>query len=68
MSTEERLKVLRAAKTNTWIAFSADESRVVAQADTYAEVVDLARAEGEEEPLVEKIPETWLPRVFSPCL
>jgi hypothetical protein len=68
MSTEERLKVLRAAKPNTWIAFSADESRVVAQADTYAEVVDLARAEGEEEPLVEKIPETWLPRVFSPCL
>jgi len=68
MSTEERLKVLRAAKPNSWIAFSADESRVVAQADSYIEVVNLAKSEGESEPLIEKIPENWLPRVFSPCL
>ena len=68
MSTEERLRILREAKPNSWIAFSADDSRVVAQADSYAEVVDLANREGEGEPLIEKIPENWLPRVFSPCL
>jgi hypothetical protein len=68
MTAEERVRVLREAKPDSWIAFSADESRVVAQADSYDEVVDLAKAKGESEPLVEKIPENWLPRVFSPCL
>jgi len=68
MSLEERLKVLKEAKPNSWIAFSADESKVVAQADTYAEVVALAQELGESEPVVEKIPENWLPRVFSHCL
>jgi hypothetical protein len=68
MSTEERLKILRAAKPNSWIAFSADESRVVASADTYEDVVKVAASEGETEPVVEKVPENWLPRVFSPCL
>ena len=68
MTAEERVRILREAKPNSWVAFSGDESRVVAHADTYAEVVDLAKAQGEPEPLEEKIPENWLPRVFSPCL
>ena len=68
MSAEERVRILRDAKPNSWIAFSADESRVVAYADTYAAVVDLAKPQGEPEPLVEKIPENWLPRAFFPCL
>jgi hypothetical protein len=66
MSAEERLKILREAKPDTWIAFSADESMVLASADSYSEVVELAEAKGEENPVIVKTPEDWFPRVYLP--
>jgi len=59
MSDEERLRILREAKPNSWVAFSGDESRIVASADTYSQVVEAAQNAGEDEPIVIKIPESW---------
>jgi predicted RNase H-like HicB family nuclease len=66
MSTEERVKILREAGPDTWIAFSADESRVVATGDSYAEAVKMANEKGELAPVLTKTPENWNARVFSP--
>ena len=64
MSTQERLQVLRETKPNTWIAFSQDESTVVARAPSYAEVVEMAERSGELDPVLVKTPEEWVPLVF----
>ncbi len=59
MSPEERLSALLAAPANGWVAFSGDESRVVAYGATYEEVVSKAEKEGEPDPLLVKIPFDW---------
>ena len=64
IKTEERLRILRDAKPDSWIAFSADESRVVAYGDTYGDVVERAGEAGETEPIVIKTPDNWNPRVL----
>jgi Family of unknown function (DUF5678) len=64
MSAEERVRILRDAKPNSWVAFSEDESKVVAYGDSYSEVVRAAKSVGETEPVIVKIPETWSSRVF----
>jgi uncharacterized protein DUF5678 len=64
MSAEERVKILRDAKPNSWVAFSEDESKVIAFGDTYSQVVQAAENLGEIQPLVVKIPENWDPKVF----
>ena len=58
---EERVKILRETKPNTWIALSADESRVVGRGDTYAEAVAEAGIQGEEDPVVLKTLDDWSP-------
>lgn len=65
MSTEERVKVLRDAPPNSWIAFSENEDRVVATASSYEEAVSLAEAQGEEDPVLMKTPDEWVPLVLS---
>ena len=67
MTAEERARILREAKPNSWIAFSSDESKVVGCGSTYSEAVQDAEKHGEEDPLLIKIPDTWEPRVFSHC-
>ena len=64
MSAEERVRILREAKPNTWVAFSEDESKVVAYGDSYSQVVKAAEDLGEKEPLIVKAPENWNPKVF----
>jgi hypothetical protein len=64
MTPEERVRILREAKPNSWVAFSEDESRVVAYGDSYSEVVRASEEVGEMEPLIVKIPENWNPKVF----
>ena len=59
MSAEERVRILREAKPNSWVAFSEDESKVVAYGDSYSEVIRAAESVGEMEPVIVKIPETW---------
>lgn len=64
MSAEERVRILREAKPNSWVAFSEDESKVVAYGDSYSQVVKAAEDLGEKEPLIVKTPENWNPKVF----
>ena len=64
MSAEERVRILNEAKPNSWLAFSSDESKVVAQGDTYDEAVERAEKCGEGDPVLVKIPDNWEPRVF----
>ena len=64
MSAEERVRILREAKPNSWLAFSEDESKVVACGDSYSQVVKAAEDVGEAEPVIVKIPENWNSKVF----
>ena len=64
MSPESRIKALREAGSGTWVAFSADESRVVASGASYDEVVQAAEDAGENEPVITRVPNDWSPRVF----
>ena len=64
MSVEEGVRILRDAKPNSWIAFSEDESKVVAYGDSYSQVVKAAENAGEKEPVIVKTPDTWAARVF----
>lgn len=59
MSPEDRVKALQAAPAGGWIAFSADEQRVVAYGESYDEVVAKADESGESDPVVMKVPPTW---------
>jgi len=64
MSPEARIKVLREAEPGSWVAFSHDESRVVAYGKTYDEVVAAAEKTGESDPVVTRVPTDWVARVF----
>lgn len=64
LSSEERAKILRDAPPKTWIAFSEDESKVVAQASTYEEVVAIAEEGGEHDPVLVLTPDSWVPMVL----
>ena len=64
LSPEERLRILQEAPPKSWIAFSEDESAVVAQATTYQEAVMLAEQKGEADPVLVMIPSSWVPMVL----
>lgn len=64
LTAEQRVEILASAKPNSWVAFSSDESKVVAQGDTYEETVREAEKNGESDPLLVRIPDDWQPRVF----
>lgn len=64
MSPEERARILREAPPKTWIAFSADESEVIAQAPTYEETVSIAESKGVDDPVLLMTPESWVPMVL----
>jgi hypothetical protein len=59
-----RLELLRNAKPNTWLALSSDETRLAGSGDSYAEAVADAERQGEDDPLVLKVPDQWSPRVL----
>ena len=63
-SLEERLRLLRQAKPESWIALSEDESKVVGCGATYREAVEDAQRNGYEEPVLIKVPERWIPLVL----
>lgn len=64
MSPEARIKVLRDAEPGSWVAFSHDESHLVASAKTYDEVVRAAEEKGEPDPVITRVPADWVARVF----
>lgn len=65
MSPETRLKILREAEPGSWVAFSEDESQVVAYGNSYDEAVKAAEDAGEKEPVITRVPLDWVARVFS---
>jgi hypothetical protein len=64
MSTEERLAILREAKPNTWIVFSADEEHVIARGTTFAEAAAEAEKSEEKDPLFTLVPPSWAPTLL----
>lgn len=64
MSPEARIKVLREAQPGSWIAFSHDESQVVAYGKSYDDVVAEADKAGESDPVITRVPTDWAARVF----
>jgi hypothetical protein len=64
LSPSERAKILLEVPPRTWIAFSADESEVVAQAQTYEETVAIAESKGVNDPVMLMTPESWAPMVL----
>ena len=67
MTDEERVRILREAKPNSWVALSSDESKVVGRGDSYEQAIEDAHKHDENDPLLIKISDNWEPRVFSPC-
>lgn len=63
-ASESRLAALRGAPLDRWVALSADESRVVADGDSFESVAAAAEHAGESDPLIVKVPEDWTPRIL----
>lgn len=63
-AAESRLAILNDAPLDRWIALSADETRIVADAATFAEVAEAADRAGESDPLIIRVPPDWTPRVL----
>jgi hypothetical protein len=57
---ERLLELLRGAPKGKWVAFSADETRIVAVADSFKVAVHQAKQKGERAPVIWPIPERWL--------
>ena len=60
----QRLELLRSAPMNTWIALSADESRIIATGVTFMAADEAAKKTGEEGYVLTRTPEAWLPRAM----
>ena len=56
---EIRLKLLRDAPLDSWVALSQDESRIVATGDDYDQVARRADEAGETDPVILKTPPAW---------
>lgn len=59
-----RLTALRNATPDRWVALSADETRIVAEGETFAEASVAAQQAGENDPLLVRVPPDWTPRIL----
>jgi hypothetical protein len=66
MAPEERIHALLNAPPDGWVAFSEDETKLVAYGATYEEVLAKAEAQGVKDPVLVKIPNDWIERVLVP--
>lgn len=66
MKPEERINALLNAPPDGWVAFSKDETALVAYGASYDEVVSKAEAQGESDPVVVKVPSDWKDLVLVP--
>jgi hypothetical protein len=64
MSPEARIQALRKAPPDGWVAFSADEDRLVAYGITYEDAVAKAEENGEPDPVLVKVPKDWSMQVL----
>ena len=61
MKSNQRAETLRNAPLNSWIALSDDESRVVAQGNSYEEVAAQLDKLGDKSAVILKTPPNWHP-------
>ena len=64
MSPEARIRALREAPPDGWVAFSADESRLITYGTTYEEAVAKSEESGEPDPVLVKVPKDWSMQVL----
>jgi hypothetical protein len=64
MNSEQRMKVLRDAPRDCWVAISESEPRIVAHGADFSEVVEQAEISGFNDPLMIRIPKQWVPTCF----
>jgi hypothetical protein len=60
ISKNLRTEALRSAPLDSWVAFSEDESRIVANGKTYEEAVKKSEEAGISELILIKTPHQWL--------
>lgn len=65
MTPEQRLKILLGAPADSWVAFSEDETEVVAFGSSYEEAVQKAENKGITEPVLVRTPKDWRECVLS---
>jgi hypothetical protein len=63
---DRRLELLRSAPMNSWLALSADNSRIVAIGSTFVEADSIAKETGEKDYVLTRTPDVWISRSLSP--
>jgi hypothetical protein len=63
---DRRLALLRSAPLNSWIALSADESKIVAIGKTFVEADAIAKDSGAKNYVLTRTPDVWISRSLSP--
>jgi len=61
MSTDERFEALKSAPLDSCVAFSEDETKIVAVGATYDEAVKKSESAGVSDPVLVKTPKAWYP-------
>lgn len=56
-----RFEALKSAPPDSWVALSEDESKIVKVGASYEEAVHKSESAGVSDPVLVKIPKTWLP-------
>jgi len=58
---DSRFEALQSAPLDSWIAFSEDESKIVAVGSSYDEAVRNSERAGVSDPVLVKTPKAWAP-------
>ena len=61
---EARLKFLREAKPDSWLAVSEDGYDLLGQGDTPEQALEQAKKKGFTDPVLTMVPPDWRPRVL----
>jgi hypothetical protein len=65
-SEDRRLELLRSAPKNSWLALSADETRIIAIGHTFMEADAIAKESGEKNFVLTRTPDVWMSRALLP--
>jgi len=63
-----RVELLRSAPLDSWLALSADETRIIAIGSTFTEADAIAKKSGERDYVLTKTPDAWISRALLPIL
>jgi hypothetical protein len=63
-ASQARLYALANAPLDRWIALSADETRVVAEGESFSDVADKLDRLGDTDALILRVPDDWISRIL----